>query len=355
MIKLSIIVPMYNEGKYIVRCLDSIVGQDMPRDEYEIIVVDDGSTDSSYEIVCRYIENYDNISVYRQANSGLSVARNLGLENARGRYIYFVDGDDALIPDSLSKIYRLLFNSRHGLCEVSESAPEVIAFKYAYSNSDQMNSYSVEENSSKPLSYLTLSGIDFIAKCGYYNAVWLYIVDRKLIDKLGVRFEPGKCSEDAPFTTEILLAAKSLIYVDLKVYFYSYNAQSITRSKELSKVLRFMDGNIFASNALNELMEKYSDIPSECRRVIVDRRDRMLLEALESIAQRVDFSMIGAIVNDLKAKKLYPISGITKYSDGSTVASAVYRLYNSRFGISLLNRVHWTRRKIKSLTTWKAR
>lgn len=353
-LNLSIVVPVYNIDKYIGRCLDSILGQDIPKDEYEILVVDDGSTDSSSEIVRRYSAEYDNIVVFRQVNSGLSAARNLGIANTRGRYIYFVDGDDALLPNTLAKIYRLLFNSVDGLSEVSKFSPEVIAFKCEYSYSDEMPVYAKPETDIEEISYSIHSGVDYIAKFGYYNAVWLYIVSKELIDNLSLRFEPGKTAEDCPFTTEVYLAAKNLLFVDSKVYFYSYNAQSISRSKELKKVLRFLDGNVFASNSINRLMEKYADIPDRCKRVLVDRRDRMLLEALDIVAQRVDLSMIGEVINDLKAKKLYPIPGITKYADGSKIASLFYRLYNNRVGISLLNRIYWTRRQLTKRRSSKA-
>ena len=92
--KLSIIVPVYNVADYLPKCLDSLLAQDLPQNEYEIIVVNDGSTDNSGNIAQQYADKYANITLINQANQGLSGARNTGIKCAKGDYIQFVDSDD---------------------------------------------------------------------------------------------------------------------------------------------------------------------------------------------------------------------------------------------------------------------
>lgn len=105
----SIIIPMFNTEKYIGECLDSIMMQNFS--DYEVIVVDDGSTDGSCEIVSRYIKGKLNINLLKQKNSGVSAARNLGIEKARGKYIIFVDSDDFLVNESLEFLKNTLLEN----------------------------------------------------------------------------------------------------------------------------------------------------------------------------------------------------------------------------------------------------
>lgn len=106
--KLSFIIPVYNVEKYIGRCLDSLISQNLDQSLYEIIVVNDGSPDRSAEIVERYAGKYPNIFLVSQANQGVSAARNKGLAIARGEWILFVDPDDFIEKDALKRVYHLL-------------------------------------------------------------------------------------------------------------------------------------------------------------------------------------------------------------------------------------------------------
>ena len=91
---LSIIIPVYNVEKYVEKCIRSCENQDIPKENYEVIVVNDGSPDGSLAIVERLANEFSNIKVINQENKGLSMARNTGLEAAKGEYVWFVDSDD---------------------------------------------------------------------------------------------------------------------------------------------------------------------------------------------------------------------------------------------------------------------
>lgn len=101
--KISVIVPCYNQEKYIKECLDSLVSQTFK--DYEVIVIDDGSTDDSAEIVNEYVKHNKNIRLIRQANQGVVVARNNAIKQAQGTYIYPLDADDVISPFFLEKLY----------------------------------------------------------------------------------------------------------------------------------------------------------------------------------------------------------------------------------------------------------
>ena len=101
---LSIIVPLYNSAAYLPRCLESLLHQDISLEEYEILLINDGSPDNSLDIVNEYALKYPNIRAFSQENKGTSGARNTGLLEARGTYVYFVDPDDYVLENSLRVI-----------------------------------------------------------------------------------------------------------------------------------------------------------------------------------------------------------------------------------------------------------
>ena len=112
--EISVIVTAYNNGKYLIECIESIAKQDF--NGFEIILIDDGSTDETQLVVRNMLNSIPNFSYYRQINSGVSVARNLGMSKADGTYICFVDGDDKLEPEYLSKLYSNLDENTDIVC-----------------------------------------------------------------------------------------------------------------------------------------------------------------------------------------------------------------------------------------------
>ncbi len=118
--KLSIILPVYNVAKFIPDCLDSLLCQDLPKDEYEIICVNDGSPDNSVEVIEGYIKSYRNIRLISQPNSGVCVARNRGFEEAKGKYTWFIDPDDYIAPNSIGRL----------ISAMEENSADLITFDY---------------------------------------------------------------------------------------------------------------------------------------------------------------------------------------------------------------------------------
>src|SRR5699024_3880927 len=107
-VKISVIIPVYNVEKYLNRTLQSIVNQSF--DSYEVILINDGSTDKSLSIINDFLDQFDYFYLVNQENSGQSHARNAGLKKANGEYIYFFDSDDLLSSDALEKMYRNITN-----------------------------------------------------------------------------------------------------------------------------------------------------------------------------------------------------------------------------------------------------
>ncbi len=102
--RVSIIVPVYNVEKYLEECLDSLLNQTMPQEDMEIVVVNDGSTDSSYEICQRYASEYECIKLFTKENEGLSATRNYGMARATGKYMMYIDSDDHFTPETVKNV-----------------------------------------------------------------------------------------------------------------------------------------------------------------------------------------------------------------------------------------------------------
>lgn len=119
--KLSVIIPVYNKEHSVDRAILSILSQGLNQDEYEIMIIDDGSSDGSLSICERYREKYSNIRVFSKENGGVSSARNFGIKNAQGDYICFLDADDFLLPNAFRLILYKFFSDDFDVIEYSSS------------------------------------------------------------------------------------------------------------------------------------------------------------------------------------------------------------------------------------------
>ncbi|MDD6463789.1 MAG: glycosyltransferase family 2 protein, partial [Clostridiaceae bacterium] len=100
----SVIVPVYNVEQYLRICLDSLVDQTIDKSKMEVLVINDGSPDNSWDICLEYSEKYDFIKIFSKENEGLSATRNFGIKHAKGKYLFFLDSDDYFTPDTVKKV-----------------------------------------------------------------------------------------------------------------------------------------------------------------------------------------------------------------------------------------------------------
>ena len=179
--KVSIIIPVYNVKNYLGQCLESVIQQDFI--DYEIICVDDASTDNSGNILDAYEKQYDMIQVIRHTkNRGLSAARNTGLEQATGKYVWFVDSDDIICPNSLEELYNV--------AETNET--DMICFNLSYNEKyNEMIIPSDTCNRSEKI----YSGKELFRIC-VYDRTWresscIKFIKRSFLDKNQIRFCEG--------------------------------------------------------------------------------------------------------------------------------------------------------------------
>lgn len=185
--KLSFIVPAYNVEGYVDACLDSLTAQDIPAEDYEIIVVNDGSTDSTPAHIRRYAERHANIVVIDQENQGLSAARNAGLARARGEYLWMVDSDDTICRHCLGFLLSAADRLQTDMLCVGPSIPFTEALPITPPHLPLINTIS-------PI----YTGREWITSSYYGSPVaWGFLFRRSFWEAHSLRFVEGIVYEDA--------------------------------------------------------------------------------------------------------------------------------------------------------------
>lgn len=238
--KLSIIVPVYNVGNYITRCLNSILEQNL--DEYEVIIINDGSTDNSERKAREFCDKHENFKLYTKENGGLSSARNYGLSKAKGEYIYFLDSDDYLEKNTLGLILERLFKfSLDGIAfdyrKVDESGNAISEIKY-YSDIG------------------IVSGVKFLDRFTCVAMACLYVYRYKVLIDNDLKFFNGIYHEDELFTPQAITYCSRFQYVDICVYNYLHRKGSITTTFSNTHQKKKFDSMI---TVFSELMQFTND------------------------------------------------------------------------------------------------
>lgn len=224
----SVLIPVYNVEKYLELCFESVLCQSFT--DYEIIAVDDGSTDGSGEICGRYAQKYGNFKAVHKKNEGLISARRRAITEASGEYCVFLDSDDKLCENCLQKIYE----------SIEQYKPDTVIYTYyrfdENGNSERINgafpSGEVFEGERKKELYRLISSGSAI------SSIWTKAVKLSVLrkDETDYRAYYGKnMAEDVFQSIPILTLSKRIVYLNEPLYCYRYNTQSISRSFSLEK------------------------------------------------------------------------------------------------------------------------
>ncbi len=221
---ISIIVPVYNCERFLEESLNSFLAQDM--DDYEILLVDDGSSDSSGAICDSYAERFDRVRVIHRENSGPGGARNAGMDATDSKYIMFCDSDDLLVENSLSKVYRL----------AEENGLDILNFSLkTFPDDRDAGGRWIFKNAITANTYRVMNGVDCLNATvpikEYYPVVHCKLFRRSLIESIGLRFTTGVMHEDEAFSFIAELKAERIMLIDDQMYLYRMHPGSIMHSK----------------------------------------------------------------------------------------------------------------------------
>lgn len=229
MVILSIIIPVYNVERYLRRCLDSVFSQIGEKLNYEVIVVNDGSPDNSQAIIDEYAQSHTNMFVINQSNKGLSSARNAGLKQASGKYVWFVDSDDSISIYSVSLLTK----------QIEQDNCDVYVFsmirKYEL-DGKQIKSYDTFVAKKFFKYYNRIDNGSFYNGKLHIGAVQKNIFSRNFLNDNNLIFMDGIYHEDIDFFIRVLIFAKKIKPLDEHLYYYLIrNDGSITSSRLTQK------------------------------------------------------------------------------------------------------------------------
>jgi len=249
---ISIVVPVYNGEHYIEECINSIIKQDY--NNIEILVINDGSIDSSVKIIEKMQKKDSRIKLINQKNSGVSCARNNGIKNAKGDYITFIDVDDYISSDYISYYYKL----------IKENNAEIALTPFPYKfNNESKNYISEEKNDIVEV----LSGEETALQMLYYNIViapWNKMISMKLINDNKLRFNVNLAfGEGFNFSVDCFQRAKKVAIGKRKVYYYRVDNPNSVMTKLTMKLIT---GSIEAQDVIKKnLINKSKKMLKACK------------------------------------------------------------------------------------------
>ena len=243
----SIVIPVYNAAAYLDACMESVSTQDFC--SIEVILVDDGSTDNSSEKLAAWAARDSRVIVVahpENANLGVAASRNLGLNHARGAYLWFVDADDRVRPGAIS----------HLVAVAKEQNADVIAF-----NAEETRAGFPTRNvyrQAKPVT--VISGEEWVKlSCRQKespHAVWLRFYQRAFLQRCGLHFCEGNGHDDIPWITEGDLRAERFVYNDAVLYDYARNEKSITGNGSAASLLGRAEGLMVVVDILRDINQR---------------------------------------------------------------------------------------------------
>ena len=299
--KLSIVIPLYNAEKYIRNCLDPILSSDLPNDSFEIIVVDDGSTDKGVQVVTEYLKSHTNICLYRQKNQGQSVARNRGVEESKGEYIWFIDSDDT-VDVHLRPVLDLLQQNQH---------IDILAIQLERVSEDG-DRLGVECNQPTLNHNKLMTGRSAVVQGYNPSSACALIMRKQFLQSKSLSFMPGITHQDVELTYRVMAYAKSVIFTDLRPYKYIIHPTSTSQSTNPEKKKKYVSDEIVIIKSFRELAKKMS-ADSACASTIYNRSQNALLGLLLQLKRnRHTWRKLGInkyVLDLLKDESLYPIRG----------------------------------------------
>jgi len=301
-VALSIIVPIYNVAEFLRTCLDSIIAQQLA--SYQVLLVDDGSTDTSGQIAEEYVAAYPTIFSYRkQTNQGVSSARNAGIKAASGDYLFFFDPDDYLAATGLAGM----------LAIAQQQELDMIAGNFCHDYGGEPykpNRSFIEADLCTGLEWLEAS----LRKRKFIPAIWSKLHKRQFIVQHQLYFVEGLQHEDQLYAIECLLAATRLAAIDIPFYIYRHREGSLTSRRETVRALKAVESNMFTTRKLLDITDK--NLSTKQRKLIMERCIKLLGRSVLELRQSIsdESGTPESLIEQLNELRLYRFVRFSRFS-----------------------------------------
>ncbi len=296
MIKYSFIVPVYNTSKYLKKCLDSLVKQNFK--DFEIIIVNDGSTDNSKDIIKKYESKYSNIKVINEENQGLSMARNNGVKKVSGKYIIFIDSDDYVEKDLLKQIDKEI------------AGVDVLRYQVITEDENGKNKKTYNEEA-----FDIIKGYDafkYISNYHFVEPAWCYVYKTEYYKDNKFNFKKGVYHEDFGLIPYVIYKARKVKSISYAGYHYITRNGSIMNNSDYKKTVKkafdmleqYKTMRLFARNInrRNNLDDYYLSYISNS--VIVKARELKKEERKVYVHELKKLNVFNGVLVNTKVRKL---------------------------------------------------
>lgn len=278
MVLFSVIVPLYNTEKYIGNCLKSMIRQTF--ENFECIIIDDGSTDASYQVASNCIQHDKRFVILKQENQGLSLARNHGIQKASGEYLIFLDSDDFIQKDGLEKLAKIINNAR---------PDAIMSNTFAYYDEENKRKLRVLLNYDIKACGSNLFKLCMESNC-FVVAAWVFTVNRSFFLEKNLWFEPGLLHEDELWVCKLMLECADIYFNSRGFYYGRCNRiGSITQSSNIKKLADRLK--------IIELLQDYGKEKPQNEKKLLDIRCAQLITGIIKESNRY--------INDNAYKELY--------------------------------------------------
>ena len=300
-IDLSIIIPVYNCASHLNKGFRSLEPLYSGNFSFEIIYINDGSTDNSLSVIQSFQKNYDFISIINQENQGSSGARNSGLDVAKGNYIQFLDADDFL---DIENVLSMLETA------ISEDI-DLLGYRLDFVNSNGNKTNEMEKFHVK---YDTLmSGREALISGYNPSSICMFLFKSSFLDKNNLRLIPRITHMDVEFMLRAMLCANKVFFVDRFAYHYVQRIGSITKPRTMNSLQKYLFDEVVVAGLMKQNLN--STMSKELKTAVVRNYNSVVWNLLWSFLinrDRVNYEFKVRCMNELKRKNLYPIKGELK-------------------------------------------
>ena len=333
--KLSIIVPVYNVEKHIRPCIESIFRQGLDENDFEVIIVNDGSTDRSMEMIEDIIQQHNNITVINQENLSLSVARNNGIAAAKGEYILMPDSDDLLIENSLKPL----------LEKALETKVDLMVANFLMMNDDEIEHTNLSTLQQPTIEFTMKTGRElFLQDMSPFQCyVWRTLYRREFITSNNISFYPGIRYQDIPFTHECYLKANSCIRTNIVLNIYRRWSGSSTMSYRFVNSKHYITA-IALTWKLRQIENLSSDIIYKLEEDVYISLRTMIYHTLHTIKQKKDRYALINYVN-FQAPEIYFSHSFKQRLTTMMIKKTPHLFINAYYIFNKIKRKYYTWKK----------
>jgi glycosyltransferase involved in cell wall biosynthesis len=298
---ISIIIPVYNCSQYLKSGFEKLRHLYSTDVVFEIIYVNDGSTDNSLEVLNELAENNLFVKVISQENQGSSGARNTALEVAQGKYIQFLDSDDYLDMEQLILLLGVAI----------KNSLDAISYRLDYINE---NNEKIGERPKQTVTFnQIISGSQALIEGFYPSSICVFLFKTEFLNSNNLRITPKITHMDVEFTSRMMLVANRIMFVDQILYHYLQRDGSLTKPKTIEKFEQMIFDEIIVATNIRKTLEK--QFSNELKIAIQKNYNAVVWSMLWRFFNKqneVDFDYKLKCIEELKKRELYPIKGALK-------------------------------------------